>query len=204
MAAPANYRLHVELDTKDPTVDAGVHRAQLIDMEAPTEKLGLFLKANSSLVGPSEGIVIPSRVTRLDYEVELAVVIGRRARNIQKSNALSCVAGYCIGLDMTVRGIADRSFRKSGDTFTVLGPWLVTADEVPHPADLQLSLEVNSELRQRSSTAAMTIGIERIIELASANYTLYPGDVILTGTPKGSVPWSRATRSWRAAKALGR
>jgi 2,4-diketo-3-deoxy-L-fuconate hydrolase len=190
MAAPANYRLHVELDTKDPAVDAGVHRAQLVDMEAPTEKLGLFLKANSSLVGPSEGIVVPPHVTRLDYEVELAVVIGRRARNVQKSHALSYIAGYCIGLDMTIRGIADRSFRKSGDTFTVLGPWLVTADDIQNPADLQLSLKVNSELRQRSSTAAMTVGIERIIELASANYTLYPGDVLLTGTPEGIGPVS--------------
>jgi 2,4-diketo-3-deoxy-L-fuconate hydrolase len=188
MAAPANYRLHVELDTKDPAVDAGVHRAQLIDMEAPTEKLGLFLKANSSLVGPSEGVVIPRGVDRLDHEVELAVVIGRRARNIDKAEALSYVAGYCIGLDMTVRGIADRSFRKSGDTFTVLGPWLVTADEIANPADLQLSLEVNSKLRQHSSTATMTVGVERMIELASANYTLYPGDVILTGTPEGIGP----------------
>src|SRR5215218_8975438 len=180
MAAPANYRLHVELDTKDPTVDAGVHRAQLIDMEAPTEKLGLFLKANSSLVGPSEGVVIPPQAKRVDYEVELAVVIGRKARNIHKSDALSYIAGYCIGLDMTIRGIEDRSFRKSGDSFTVLGPWLVTADEIANPADLELSLEVNSELRQRSSTAAMTVSIERMIELASANYTLHPGDVLLT------------------------
>ena len=188
MAAPANYRLHVEMDTKDPAIDAGVHRAQLIDMEAPTEKLGLFLKANSSLVGPSQGIVIPSQAKRLDYEVELAVVIGRVARNIRSSDALTYVAGYCIGLDMTVRGIADRSFRKSGDSFTVLGPWLVTADEVPNPADLFLSLEVNSDVHQRSSTAAMTVGIERLIELAAANYTLYPGDVILTGTPEGVGP----------------
>jgi 2-keto-4-pentenoate hydratase/2-oxohepta-3-ene-1,7-dioic acid hydratase in catechol pathway len=86
---------------------------------------------------------------------------------------------------MTVRGIEDRSFRKSGDTFTVLGPWLVTADEISNPGNLELSLEVNSELRQRSSTAAMTVSIERMIELASANYTLYPGDVLLTGTPEG-------------------
>jgi 2-keto-4-pentenoate hydratase/2-oxohepta-3-ene-1,7-dioic acid hydratase in catechol pathway len=188
MAAPANYRLHVEMDTKDPAIDAGVHRAQLIDMEAPTEKLGLFLKANSSLVGPSQGIVIPPQAKRLDYEVELAVVIGRTARNIPSSDALTYVAGYCIGLDMTVRGVADRSFRKSGDSFTVLGPWLVTADEIPNPADLLLSLEVNSELRQRSSTAAMTVGIERLIALAAANYTLHPGDVILTGTPEGVGP----------------
>jgi 2,4-didehydro-3-deoxy-L-rhamnonate hydrolase len=188
MAAPANYRLHVEMDTKDPAIDAGVHRAQLIDMEAPTEKLGLFLKVNSSLVGPSQGIVIPPQAKRVDYEVELAVVIGRVARNIRKSDALACVAGYCIGLDMTVRGVADRSFRKSGDTFTVLGPWLVTADEIPNPGDLLLSLTVNSEVRQRSSTAAMTVGVERLIELAAANYTLHPGDVILTGTPEGVGP----------------
>jgi 2-keto-4-pentenoate hydratase/2-oxohepta-3-ene-1,7-dioic acid hydratase in catechol pathway len=188
MAAPANYRLHVELDSKDPVIDAGVHRAQLIDMEAPTEKLGLFLKANSSLVGPSQGVVIPPHAKRLDYEVELAVVIGRVARNISRMDALSCVAGYCIGLDMTIRGIADRSFRKSGDTFTVLGPWLVTADEIANPADLLLSLEVNSKVHQRSSTAAMTVGVDRLIELAAANYTLHPGDVILTGTPEGVGP----------------
>ena len=187
MAAPANYRLHVELDTKDPAVDAGVHRAQLIDMEAPTEKLGLFLKANSSLVGPSDGVSVPDG-TRVDHEVELAVIIGRQARNVQRADALSYVAGYCIGLDMTVRGVADRSFRKSRDSFTVLGPWLVTADEIPNPGDLLISLKVNSDRRQHSSTAAMTVDIERMIELASANYTLHPGDVLLTGTPEGIGP----------------
>jgi 2,4-didehydro-3-deoxy-L-rhamnonate hydrolase len=188
MAAPANYRLHVEQDTKDPAVDAGVHRAQLIDMEAPTEKLGLFLKANSSLVGPSEGVTVDRRVSRVDHEVELTVVIGRTGANISKADALGYVAGYCIGLDMTVRGIEDRSFRKSRDSFTVLGPWLVTADEIPNPGDLLISLDVNSERRQQSRTAAMTVGIERMIELASANYTLYPGDVLLTGTPEGIGP----------------
>ena len=188
MAAPANYRLHVELDTKDPAVDAGIHRAQLIDMEAPTEKLGLFLKANSSLVGPSEGVLIPPDGTRVDHEVELAVVMGRQARNIQRTHALSYVAGYCIGLDMTIRGIEDRSFRKSRDSFTVLGPWLVTADELPNPGDLLIVLDVNSDRRQYSRTAAMTVGIERMIELASANYTLHPGDVLLTGTPEGIGP----------------
>jgi len=188
MAAPANYRLHVELDTKDPAVDAGIHRAQLIDMEAPTEKLGLFLKANSSLVGPSEGVLVPPDGTRVDHEVELAVVMGRQARNIQRTHALSYVAGYCIGLDMTIRGIEDRSFRKSRDSFTVLGPWLVTADEIPNPGDLLIVLDVNSDRRQCSRTAAMTVGIERMIELASANYTLHPGDVLLTGTPEGIGP----------------
>jgi 2-keto-4-pentenoate hydratase/2-oxohepta-3-ene-1,7-dioic acid hydratase in catechol pathway len=181
MAAPANYRLHVELDTKDPTIDAGVHRAQLIDMEAPTEKLGLFLKAQSSLVGPSEGVLVAPG-TRVDHEVELAAIIGRQARNVRH------VAGYCIGLDMTVRGIADRSFRKSRDSFTVLGPWLVTADALPDPAGLLMELHVNGDRRQHSSTAAMTVSIERMVELASANYTLHPGDVLLTGTPEGVGP----------------
>jgi len=187
MAAPANYRLHVELDTKDPAVDAGVHRAQLIDMEAPTEKLGLFLKANSSMVGPSEGVLVPDG-TRVDHEVELAVIIGQQGRNIQRADALSHVAGYCIGLDMTVRGVADRSFRKSRDSFTVLGPWMVTVDEIPNPGNLLMTLSVNSDMRQHSSTAAMTVDIERMIELASANYTLHPGDVLLTGTPEGIGP----------------
>ena len=116
------------------------------------------------------------------------MIIGRQARNIQKADALSYVAGYCIGLDMTVRGIEDRSFRKSRDTFTVLGPWLVTADEISNPGDLLVELHVNADRRQRSRTAAMTVGIERMIELASANYTLHPGDVLLTGTPEGVGP----------------
>jgi 2-keto-4-pentenoate hydratase/2-oxohepta-3-ene-1,7-dioic acid hydratase in catechol pathway len=184
MAAPANYRLHVELDTKDPTIDVGVHRAQLIDMEAPTEKLGLFLKAQPSLVGASEGVLVPPG-TRVDHEIELAVIIGRQARNVQQADAFGHVAGYCIGLDMTVRGVADRSFRKSRDSFTVLGPWLVTADEIANPADLLMELHVNGGRRQHSNTAAMTVGIARMIELASANYTLHPGDVLLTGTPEG-------------------
>jgi 2-keto-4-pentenoate hydratase/2-oxohepta-3-ene-1,7-dioic acid hydratase in catechol pathway len=103
------------------------------------------------------------------------VIIGQRGRNISQTDALGHVAGYCIGPDMTVRGIEDRSFRKSDDTFTILGrPWLVTADEIPSPGDLQLSFEENSQPCQRSSSGTMTVGIKRMIEFASANYTLYP------------------------------
>ena len=161
---------------------------------------GRFSRAREN---PESRLTAPPHVTRLDYEVELAVVIGRRARNVPRSNALSYIAGYCIGLDMTIRGIADRSFRKSGDTFTVLGPWLVTADEIPNPADLELSLKVNSDLRQRSSTGAMTVGIERIVELASANYTLHPGDIILTGTPEGIGPVSDGDTILAYCKGIG-
>lgn len=184
MAAPANFRAHVELDTLDPGVDQGVHRAQVLDLTAPTEDLGLFLKASSSLAGPADGVRVSAGV-RTDYEVELAVVIGRTAREVSADRALEHVAGYCVGLDMSVRGTQDRSFRKSRDTFTVLGPWLTTADEVPDPGDLDLWLSLNGVTRQSGSTSAMTVGIPRLIELASAQYTLHPGDVLLTGTPSG-------------------
>jgi 2,4-didehydro-3-deoxy-L-rhamnonate hydrolase len=188
MAAPANYRRHVEIDTADPGVDQGVHRAQLDGLEHPVESLGLFLKATSSLAGPADGVRLHRLDRRTDYEVELAVVIGRTARHVAAADAFAHVAGYCVGLDMSIRGAEDRSFRKSGDTFTVLGPWLTTPEHIADPTDLTLRLSVNGVPRQAASTAAMTVGIPRLIELASAAYTLYPGDVLLTGTPEGVGP----------------
>ncbi len=185
MAAPANYRAHVEQDTKDPEVDAGVHAKALEGIDRPAETYGLFLKAASSIVGPSEGIRITFPDRRTDYEVELAVIIGKECRNIEPNEAMTYVAGYCIGLDMTVRGSEDRSFRKSPDTYTVLGPAFVTADEITDPHELTLSLWLNEERRQHSSTGLMTVDIPDLIALASKMYTLHPGDVILTGTPEG-------------------
>jgi len=189
MAAPANYRLHVQHDTKDPGVDpGGTHMKALEGVERPAEKYGLFLKATSAIAGATEGIqlVLPER--RTDHELELAVVIGRAGHAISRQNAMQHVAGYCIGLDMTVRGTEDRSFRKSPDTYTVLGPYFVTADEIPDPHALTMSLWVNGARRQHSSTGAMTIDIPDLIAIASAVYTLHPGDVILTGTPEGVGP----------------
>ncbi|MDB5914626.1 MAG: 5-carboxymethyl-2-oxo-hex-3-ene,7-dioate decarboxylase [Ramlibacter sp.] len=188
MAAPANYRLHVEQDTRDPGVDHGVHRKALEGVERPTEKYGLFLKATSAIAGPAEGVqvILPER--RTDHEVELAVVIGTAGHAIRRADAMQHVAGYCIGLDMTVRGTEDRSFRKSPDSYTVLGPWFVTADEVADPHALMMSLWVNGERRQHSSTGAMTVDIPDLIAIASSMYTLHPGDVILTGTPEGVGP----------------
>lgn len=188
MAVPANYRRHVELDTRDPGVDQGVHRKALEGVERPVDTYGLFLKATSAITGPDEGVqvVLPER--RTDHEVELAVVIGRRARAVSRQRAMEYVAGYCIGLDMTVRGAEDRSFRKSPDSYAVLGPWLVTADEIPDPHSLDLSLWVNGERRQHSTTGAMTVDIPDLIVAASAMYTLHPGDVIMTGTPEGVGP----------------
>jgi len=203
MAAPANYRLHVELDTKDAGVDQGVHRKALEGVERPTEKYGLFLKATSAIAGAAQGVqvILPER--RTDHEVELAVVIGKPGHGIKREDAMCHVAGYCIGLDMTVRGAEDRSFRKSADSYTVLGPWFVTADEISDPHKLTMSLWVNGERRQHSSTGAMTVDIPDLIAIASSMYTLYPGDVILTGTPEGVGPVVPGDRVRVACDGLG-
>lgn len=189
VAAPANYRLHVEVDAKDPGIDfGGFHSRQLEGVEKPVERLGLFLKATSSITGAAAGVRVESTERRVDHELELAVIIGETARHVSQEDAFDYVAGYCVGLDMTIRGREDRSFRKSGDTFTVLGPWLTTADEVEDPQALKMWLSVNGDTRQSASTSEMTVGIRRLIEMASAMYTLHPGDVLLTGTPHGVGP----------------
>lgn len=188
MAAPANYRLHVLQDTKDPGVDHGVHAKALEGVDRPVDKYGLFLKAGSSVVGAHEGVEIVFPDRRTDHEVELAVVIGKAGREISRADAMQHVAGYTLGLDMTVRGAEERSYRKSPDSYTVLGPAFVTADEIADPHALTMSLWVNGERRQHSSTGAMTVDIPDLIEFASRAYTLHPGDVILTGTPEGVGP----------------
>ena len=184
IAAPANYRLHLTIDAMDPEVHHNVH-VGLDKLERPVDKLGLFLKATSSIVGPSEGVTLKWSERRSDHEVELAVVIGRGGKGISKAEAFDHVAGYMIGLDMSVRGTEDRSYRKSIDSYTVLGPWLTTADEIEDPENLTIWLEVNGESRQRSSTGAMIVGIAELIEMASNVYALHPGDVLMTGTPEG-------------------
>jgi len=104
------------------------------------------------------------------------------------SEALSHVAGYCIGLDITIRGPEERSFRKSPDSYTVLGPWLVTADELTDPSRLGFTIAVNGEVRQDANTDDLIVGVAELVEWASSFYTLHPGDVILTGTPQGVGP----------------
>ena len=125
---------------------------------------------------------------RTDHEVELAVVIGRTADRVAAADALAHVAGYCIGLDITLRGPEERSFRKSIDTYTVLGPWLVTADEFGAPVDVGLWLDVGDERRQDANTRDLILSVAQLIEFASSFYTLHPGDVLLTGTPEGVGP----------------
>jgi len=150
--------------------------------------IGLFLKANGSLAGAGEGIALRMMERQIDYEVELGVVIGREASSVTREDALKYVAGYAVALDITPHGKEERSLRKSCATYTVLGPWLVTADEVPDPGNLDVQLEVNGERRQQGNTRQMIRDVPGLIEYASSFYTLNPGDIFLSGTPAGVGP----------------
>jgi 2-keto-4-pentenoate hydratase/2-oxohepta-3-ene-1,7-dioic acid hydratase in catechol pathway len=183
VGAPVNYKKHLDEVASDPNL-----HHQNVAHTHPIQQIGLFLKATSSIVGPSEGVVIRHPDRRTDHEVELAVVIGKRANGVKRGDALNFVAGYCIGLDITVRGPEERSLRKSIDTYTVLGPWLVTSDELGDPSGLELSISVNDEPRQRANTRELILGVPELIEFATSFYTLLAGDVILTGTPEGVGP----------------
>lgn len=181
IGAPVNYQKHLD----EARGDAALHHWNQI---AVIHKTGVFLKAVSSLAGPGDGIALRKLDRRNDHEVELAVVIGKQANNVSRDEALEHVAGYCIGLDITIRGPEERSLRKSADSYCVLGPWLVTADEIPRPNELNLGILVNGEVRQDSNTRYMILDVPALIELASSFYTLYPGDIIITGTPEGVSP----------------
>ncbi len=179
--APINYQAHIDEAKADPKLGGGRKLNHITDW-------GLFLKATSALIGPGEAIRLRGPDKRNDHEVELAVVIGRECRKATVADALDFVCGYAIGLDMTIRGPEMPSWRKSVDTYAVCGPWLTTKDEVPDPNDLRLSLKVNGETRQDSTTARMVYSVQRLIEYATSMYTLYPGDLIFSGTPEGVGP----------------
>ncbi len=181
VAAPVNYQKHLN----EVKGDAALHHQNPVNT---IHNAGLFLKATSALAGAGEGIALRELDRRNDHEVELVFVIGKTAHRVAREDALSFVAGYCIGLDITIRGPEERSFRKSADSYAVLGPWLVTADEIADPGRLDLSLSVNGDVRQQSNTRNLTLGVAEIIELASSCYTLHPGDVVFTGTPEGVGP----------------
>jgi len=178
VAAPVNYARHLQEAREDQAIH---HQNQIGEIQ----RVGLFLKANSSVAGASAGVRIARPDRRNDHEIELVAVIGKPGRHIPASRALAHVAGYCIGLDMTVRGPEERSMRKSPDGYTVLGPWLTTADEIADAGQLDLLIEVNGEVRQRANTRDLVIGLAGLIEFASSFYTLQPGDVLMTGTPEG-------------------
>lgn len=158
-------------------------------MPEPSEPI-VFMKAISAITGPTGPVVIPKASRKLDWEVELGVVIGKVAQYVEESAALDHVAGYCIGNDVSEREWQlERGGQwtkgKSGDTFAPLGPWFVTADEVKDPQALDMWLDVNGERRQTGSTATMIFGVKHLISYLSQHMTLTPGDIILTGTPPG-------------------
>jgi 2-keto-4-pentenoate hydratase/2-oxohepta-3-ene-1,7-dioic acid hydratase in catechol pathway len=183
VAAPLNYSKH----SQEVAADSNLHHQNTAHLR-PIREAGLFLKATSSLVGASQGVAIRHHGRRTDHEVELAVIIGKEANGVKAEDALQYIAGYSIGLDITARGSEDRSFRKSIDTYTVLGPWLITSDELGDPSKLELWITVNGKLRQKATTADLILGIPELIEFASSFYTLHPGDILLTGTPEGVGP----------------
>jgi len=181
VAAPVNYKLHLD----EARTDTAIHFGNTVKT---IDEAGVFLKATSSLIGPSQEIVADWTDRRIDHEVELAVIIGRKAFRVSEDTALDYVAGYAIGLDITIRGPEERSYRKSLDTFSVLGPWVVTSDELPNPNALALKLDVDGEPRQDANTALLIFNVQKLIAYASRAYTLYPGDIIMTGTPEGVGP----------------
>jgi 2-keto-4-pentenoate hydratase/2-oxohepta-3-ene-1,7-dioic acid hydratase in catechol pathway len=153
------------------------------------DKDGFFLKANSSLSGPTDPIVLPDLPNReIHHECELAIIIGKTVRGVTAAEAMDCVFAYACLIDVTVRGKEDRVMRKSYDTFCPVGPALVTADEVGDASALDLKLWVNDELRQDSNTRDLILDVPNMVAMASSVMTLYPGDVIASGTPAGVGP----------------
>lgn len=196
IGAPVNYAKHLA----ESRADEGIHHNRDIKT---IDHYGLFLKAGTSLVGASEGIALRFPERRNDHEVELVAVIGSTADRVSAADAMAHVAAYTIGLDMTVRGTEDRSFRKSIDSYSVIGPWLVTADEIDDPMDLDLTLTVNGDVRQQSNTRHLIFDVPRLIEYASSFYTLYPGDLIMTGTPDGVGPVAHGDRLVASIEGIG-
>jgi 2-keto-4-pentenoate hydratase/2-oxohepta-3-ene-1,7-dioic acid hydratase in catechol pathway len=173
--------LCIGLNYSDHAAEAGM---------AEPEHPILFLKANSAVSGPNDDVILPRGSKAADWEVELGVVIGSTAKYVSEDSALDHVAGYCV-----VNDVSERDFQlgltgqwtkgKSCDTFGPVGPWLVTADEVPDPQDLALSCDVNGRRMQTGTTGKMIFSVAGIISHLSQLMTLHPGDVIATGTPPG-------------------
>lgn len=171
----------IGLNYSDHAAEAG--------MQLPKEPV-IFNKAPSCICGPNDDTITPKDSSKLDYEVELGIVIGQRARYLEKGKGLDVVAGYC-----TANDVSERVFQieragqwtkgKGCETFGPLGPWLVTKDEIPDPQNLNLWLTVNDQQRQKGNTKTMVFGAEHIVWYCSQFFILEPGDVIITGTPSG-------------------
>jgi len=181
IGAPVNYHAHLD----EANEDQALHQGRKVH---PIDEIGCFLKAGSSLIGSGGIIELPEAMDRVDYEGEIAIVIGTAGRTISARDAIKHVAGYTLALDMSVRGKQDRSMRKSCDGFAVLGPSLVTADEISNHKDISFELRLNNKVKQASNTSQLIRSIPELIVMCSAFYTLLPGDVIMTGTPAGVGP----------------
>lgn len=185
VACASNYAAHVEEMHE-------VQQRTLGGVENWMMNFDIFLKAPSSIIGPSEDIVLPAAEVAAGHEIhhesELVLVIGTGGRDIPVDRAMDYVMGYLIGLDITVRSAADRSRRKSHDTFSPVGPWLTTADEIPDPGALDIRLECGGRLRQSVNTGTLLTSVPHIVAYASTMMTLVPGDLIFTGAPPGVGP----------------
>jgi len=189
---PDGSRLGVPLSFVSKIIGIGLNyadHAAEIGQALPKEPI-LFMKATTSLNGPNDDVVIPRGSQKTDWEVELGVVIGKRASYVNESEALSHVAGYCL-----VNDISEREYQmergtqwdkgKGCDTFSPVGPWLVTRDEIADPQDLKLWMELNGQRMQDGTTATMVFGVKKLVSYLSHFMTLVPGDIITTGTPPG-------------------
>ena len=178
MAAPVNYKAHIDEAQADPGI-------RHIERTTKIREAGIFLKSNTALIGAGGTIPIRFPDRRNDHEFEFVIVIGSECSRVKQADALDVIAGYTLGLDMTVRGPEDRSARKSCDGYAVLGPWFVTADEIADPDDVSFHGAVNGDIKQDANTKDQVLSIRELIEYASEYYTLYPGDVMYTGSPEG-------------------
>ncbi|MBU0791947.1 MAG: fumarylacetoacetate hydrolase family protein [Gammaproteobacteria bacterium] len=189
---PENTRLGVPVAGIRQFVAIGLNyrkHAQEAGLEIPKEPV-VFNKALTSIAGPNDDVTLPPDSEAGDWEIELAFVIGTVARRVAVDKALSHVAGYCLANDVSER---DWQIKRGGqwgkgksfDGFGPIGPWLVTADELPDPQAIPLELRVNGELRQRSNTSDMIFGVAQVVSHLSQFMTLLPGDVVITGTPEG-------------------
>ena len=159
------------------------------NMAVPAEPV-VFMKATSAICGPHDQVIIPRGALKMDWEVELGVVIGKEAKYVEEADALNHVAGYCVVNDLSERafqleGTGQWVKGKSADTFGPIGPWLVTADEIPDPQNLHLWLEVDGHRYQSGSTSTMVFGVAHLVSYLSRYMSLQPGDIISTGTPSG-------------------
>jgi 2-keto-4-pentenoate hydratase/2-oxohepta-3-ene-1,7-dioic acid hydratase in catechol pathway len=186
-----NPRMGVPVNGISKYVAIGLNysdHAKEANMAVPTEPI-IFMKALSSICGPNDDTIQPKNSTKLDWEVELTIVIGRKTQYVPEESALDYVAGYCLANDVSERAFQLQSSQwdkgKGCDTFGPLGPWLVTSDEVGDPQDLDMWLDVNGKRMQSGNTRTMIFGVKKLVSYCSHYMTLLPGDMICTGTPPG-------------------